>query len=65
MLLRNELFVGSFSPLLYRRDSEDVEDEKDDDGVALRRRGSELVLRGASFTFSFTLNIVKACLTRV
>lgn len=61
LLLRNELLVGNFSPLFCKRDNDDVEEEKDDVGVALRRRGSEL-LRGASFTFSFTLNIVNACL---
>jgi hypothetical protein len=55
LLLRNELFVG-FATLFWRRDNEDVDDEKDDDGVARRRRGNEFV-RGASFTFSFTVNI--------
>lgn len=62
LLLRNELLVGSLIPLFCNRDSEDVDDEKDDVGVILRRRGSELV-RGASFTFSFTLNILDACIT--
>lgn len=63
--LRNELLVGALVPLFCNRDSEDVDDEKDDDGVARRLRGNELV-RGASFTFSFTLNILlrlDACLT--
>jgi hypothetical protein len=53
-LLRNELFVGTLA--FCRRDSDEVDDEKEDDGVARRLRGREFVL-GASFTFSFTLNI--------
>lgn len=57
LLLRNELFVGTLLPLLCSRDSDDVDDEKDDAGVAFRRRGSEPP-RGASLTFNFTLNIV-------
>lgn len=61
LLLRKELFAGTLLPLLCKRDSDDVDDEKDDPGVALRRRGNEL-LRGASFTFNFTLNIF-ACRT--
>lgn len=63
LLLRNELLVGTWVPLCCIRDSEDVEDEKDDAGVALRLRGSELV-RGPSFTFSFTLNIFQ-CVSHV
>lgn len=56
-LLRNELLAGTFAPLFCRRDSDEVDDEKDEAGVALRRRGSELV-RGPSFTFNLTLNIL-------
>lgn len=63
LLLRNELLVGTLVPLFCSRDSDDVEDEKEDAGVALRRRGSELV-RGPSFTFSFTLNILR-CVSHV
>lgn len=48
--------MGTLAPLFCRRDSDDVDEEKDDDGVARRRRGSEFVL-GASFTFNFTVNI--------
>lgn len=57
LLLRNELLVGTFVPLLCKRDSDDVDDEKDEAGVAFRLRGRELV-RGPSFTFNFTLNII-------
>jgi hypothetical protein len=57
LLLRNELLAGTLVPLLCKRASDDVDDEKDEAGVAaLRRRGNELVL-GPSFTFNFTLNI--------
>lgn len=57
--LRNELFVGCLLPPFCNRDNDDVEDEKEDDGVPdrLGRRGSECA-RGSSFTFSFTLNIL-------
>lgn len=62
LLLRKELFAGTLLPPLFcKRDSEDVDDEKDEPGVACRRRGNEL-LRGASLTFNFTLNIF-ACST--
>ena len=37
LLLKNALFVGAWS-----LDSDDVDDEKDDAGFALRRRGNEL-----------------------
>lgn len=62
LLLRNELFVGTLLPLLCSRDSDDVDDEKDDAGVAFRRCGSEPP-RGASLTFNFTLNIVWGALS--
>lgn len=66
LLLRNELFVGTFVPLFCNRDSDDVDDEKDEDGVAAAflRRGSELVFREPSFTFNFTLNI-SLCVSNV
>lgn len=57
--LRNELFVGCLLPPFCKRDNDDVEDEKEDDGVPdrLGRRGREYD-RGSSLTFSFTLNIL-------
>lgn len=41
--LRKELFVGCLLPPFCKRDSDDVEDEKEDDGVPdrLGRRGKE------------------------
>lgn len=42
LLLRNELLVGALLPLFCSRDNEDVEDDNDDPGAALRLRGSEL-----------------------
>lgn len=58
-MLRKELFVGCLLPPFCKRDNDDVEDEKEDDGVPdlLGRRGKECV-RGPSFTFSLTLNIL-------
>ena len=56
--LRNELFAGTLLPLFCNRDNDDVDDEKDECGVVgFRRRGNENE-PGASFTFSFTLNIL-------
>jgi hypothetical protein len=58
LLLRNELLVGVLVLLFCNRDSDDVDDEKEEVGVAaLLRRGNELVFREPSLTFNFTLNI--------
>jgi len=59
LLLKNELFVGAL-PAACSRANDDVDDENDDDELSccFFRRGSELLLRLASLTFSFTLNIV-------